>query len=566
MENCINCGTEPTVPVTPCDCQCVNVGNTNGNRDIRLIAPTRDTATAWSENDPLVPEGVLCLVKDRLFEGSLEYFIGDGEHKYSELTMLYAGAPLSRTGAANHSPLAAEGKSTLDPSWLPAATSSTLGAVMVSTTGAAGKVPIAAAGASSLDPSWLPTSVSGAANKIPIAGSNGKLDPTWFPEATSTTLGAVKASTTTAANNVVKADGNGSLDGWKDAIIDAIIADDGSGGLVTDGNGNLAVDFSQMPTDKFEDLLKSLKMLIPLSSNKDLFVDTNSAAASDNIVDGRGTEALPFKTIQGAVNYATSTYSVGSRTLNIKVKAGTYNESVTLPEYSYGTGGIVIKPASGQKDVIVEAPVRSDGLRYTCIGAVGGKWSVERIIAHRVENPTTATSFPVVGCFAADGNATRLYLTGCSAIQALPVDPTILNDSNNYTVRVIAADQGAQIRIYPDTVPFEISTAKNSDTYPSVAAISVLRNSNITNVGTSTNDYDMEIDCSGSCDVFFQAGSKSQYDNLSGPNLFTFVGNVTGKKFTLTGASCTNITGGDADFFPGDVAGTLDASTYCYYA
>lgn len=469
---------------------------------MRLLAPSRGTHTYWTDKDPVIFEGVIGLTKDRLFPGSLEYFIGDGAHKYSELPK-YGGAEASSTKKNN---------------------------------------------------------------TLVLRDGSGKIDSASLPDATSSAAGAVKASTTKAADNVVKADSNGGLSGWKESIINAIISDDGSGGLGTDTNGNMIVDFNQMPTDKFEALLKSLKMLIPLSADMDLYVDTNSAAASDTVVDGRGTEALPFKTIQGVVNFATSTYSCGSRTLTIKVKAGTYNESVTLPEYSYGTGGIVIKSASDLKDVIVDAPLRSDGLRATSIAADGGKWEIRRIIARRVENPTSATSYPVVSCFAAEGNSTRLYLSGCSAIQTLPADPTILATSNNYTVRVINVEQGAQIRIYPDTVPFEINVAKNTGTYPNVTAISVLRNSNITNVGTSLNDYDLEIKCSGSCDTFFSAGSKSQYDNLSGPNVFAFTGTVTGKKYALTGASCTNNTGGNTDFFPGNVAGTVDTATYCYYA
>ena len=184
MENCVTCDTpEPSTPVSTGGCQCVQ--NPQGvQRETRLLAPTRHEYSEWHDRDPLVPEGVLCLVKDRLFEGSLEYFIGDGTHTFNEL-ITYAGAPLSRTGAQNHSPLAADGKSTLDPSWLPVATSSAYGAVKTSTTGATGKVP--------------------------IANSNGKLDSSWLPDLPT-------MSTTKAANAGVQADANGGLVGWKDAI------------------------------------------------------------------------------------------------------------------------------------------------------------------------------------------------------------------------------------------------------------------------------------------------------------------------------------------------------------
>ena len=54
-------------------------------REYKMLAPTRDTHSAWTANDPIIPEGVLCIVKGRLYAGSVEYFIGDGTSKYSEL-------------------------------------------------------------------------------------------------------------------------------------------------------------------------------------------------------------------------------------------------------------------------------------------------------------------------------------------------------------------------------------------------------------------------------------------------------------------------------------------------
>ena len=54
-------------------------------REYKMLAPTRDTHSAWTANDPIIPEGVLCIVKGRLYAGSVEYFIGDGVHTYNEL-------------------------------------------------------------------------------------------------------------------------------------------------------------------------------------------------------------------------------------------------------------------------------------------------------------------------------------------------------------------------------------------------------------------------------------------------------------------------------------------------
>ena len=576
MDPCVTCGTEETTPVCTCDCQCLETARRSGCREIKLIAPTRDTDTAWTENDPIVPEGVLCLVKDRLFDGSLEYFIGDGESKYSELTMLYAGAPLSRTGAANHSPLAASGKSTLDPSWLPDATSNAKGAVMTSSTGASGKVPIAANEASALDPSWLPvatsaalggvmTSTTGAQGKVPIAGNSGTLDPSWLPDATSSTKGAVMASTTKAANNVVKADGNGDLDGWKDAIISAIIADDGSGGLSAGQDGNLEVDFDAMyehNQSKFEALLKSLKMLIPLETDLNFYVDTNNPAAGDTIIDGRGTQSKPFKTIQACVDYVTGKYALGTHTVRINVGTGTYTENVTLPNYSATTGYIAIMPTTRTRDVIIKAVLDTYGTRGTCIYASGGRWYLTNIEAERVENPTTATSSPSPGCFRASGAGTELYLRDCSAIQKLPSDPTILATSNNYSVAIFGADSGALIDItnYNDT-PTNIH-AENSSTFPSYTYVMQGTRQGIFQLHRT--NYPTAVTVEGSCTGFLNLRNHSQILKFGSGSELVFTGTMTGKRYVFQTGGYSDL-GAAADYFPGDEAGTVDSNTFCYY-
>lgn len=54
-------------------------------RKTLLIAPTRDTHENWLLNNPVLPEGVLAIVKGRLSEESLEFVIGDGVTAYDEL-------------------------------------------------------------------------------------------------------------------------------------------------------------------------------------------------------------------------------------------------------------------------------------------------------------------------------------------------------------------------------------------------------------------------------------------------------------------------------------------------
>ena len=58
-------------------------------RITRGTAPTRGTHTQWLAAETagkIVPEGVLCISKDRLYSGSIEYFMGDGVNGYSKLS------------------------------------------------------------------------------------------------------------------------------------------------------------------------------------------------------------------------------------------------------------------------------------------------------------------------------------------------------------------------------------------------------------------------------------------------------------------------------------------------
>ena len=450
----------------------------------------------------MIFEGVIGLTKDRLFPGSLEYFIGDGVHKYSELPK-YGGAEAS---------------------------------------------------------------ILSKAYTLVLRDANGKIDSSSIdfpevPDATPTIKGIVKASTTKAADNAVKSDANGSLDGWREALADTLA--DANGGLIKNpSTGKLNVDFSQMPTDKFEELLKSLKMLIPLTANLNLYVDTNSSAAADTIIDGRGTEALPFKTIQAAVNYATGTYALGNYNIRILVATGTYNESVTLPDFSRGTGHIEIITKSGERDVIVNAVLDSNGTRQSCFGAVGGVWVISYVDARRVENPTTANSYPAVGCYMASGSGTTLSLYGVAARQSVPNVASF--DSSSYACRVISADYGATVSMRHSKMPFIIETATITGG-PSVVALHVSRKGTLNLYLSSNNTLSHDVNCSGSCSTFLSVSQGGQVSRISTGSAFNFTGAVTGQRYNLTTGSSV-VVGGNVDFFPGDTAGTVETSTYCWYA
>lgn len=167
--------------------------------------------------------------------------------------------------------------------------------------------------------------------------------------------------TIVASGGKLTADPTNATVAQKKAINQAL-ADPASGLSVDASTGKLKVDFSQMPTDKFEELLASLDMLIPLRSNLDLYVGLNG---TDDESDGRGAQNKPFRTVQYAAQYVASKYNIGPHRVRIMVLDGNYGTSIiNLPSFSASTGYIVIQSASGNK-----AAVRTGAFNASVSGA-----------------------------------------------------------------------------------------------------------------------------------------------------------------------------------------------------
>lgn len=406
-----------------------------------------------------------------------------------------------------------------------------------------------------------------------IVASNGKLtvDPT---SATAAQLSKISTALRKAGSGLSVDPSTGKLvvdfASMDPAIMRAVVLSmvQQGGGIGVDSAGQLYVDFDSMPTNKFEAMLKSLKMLVPLDANKTLYVSTNNAAAGDTIIDGRGTAAKPFKTIQACVNYVTGTYSVGRFHVTIRVVAGTYNENVALPDFSRGTGYIEIVPDSGARDVIVQAQVNQYGTRGWCFNASGGFWILRYMDARRVESPTQQKS-QALGCYQASGTAI-LDLYGCAARQSMPSSTSVLG-GENYTVRIISADGGGTVRFRHGVLPGVISAqAPAVGDYPAVDVLNVARQGSLWLVRGYDEDNDpvttQFVECSGSCRHFLYMWQGGKINTLSGGNIITFTGSVTGKRYNLTGGSFVAGVGGSETFFPGSEGGTVDTSTYCWYA
>lgn len=459
----------------------------------RLLAPSRGTHTYWIDKDPVIFEGVIGLTKDRLFPGSLEYFIGDGTHKYSELPK-YGGAEAS---------------------------------------------------------------ILSKAYTLVLRDANGKIDSSSIdfpevPDATPTSKGVVKASVTKAGDNVVKADANGGLGGWKDAISDAVA--NPSAGLVKNSDGTLGVDFDQMPTNKFEALLKSLKMLVPLEANLDLYVDKNHSASGDSIVDGRGTQAMPFKTIQAAVNFVTQTYAINTHSVYIKVSNATYDECLTLPTYSRTTGAINIEAWDYNNPPTIHA---SDTWRVA-VSVGGGPWYIKRlnITGNYVIPETNVPTYNAL--ISVSGPSAQLTVYGCSAWAEVTGNAqSVFTRCNLYEAAFNGNLEFAVLDNYPNT--FHLVKGNVN----SACVFQIAQDSAVNFYDTNTNSAALSMSCSGSCSIFCDVFANGKVDCVFG-GLYhpEFTGTMTGKKYEA-GTSGTIIA--PTNGFPGDTAGTAVSAEFSYY-
>jgi hypothetical protein len=79
-----------------------------------------------------------------------------------------------------------------------------------------------------------------------------------------------------------------------------LLAFPANGGGLNVTAGHLYVDFASMPTDKFEQMLRSIRVQLWLEANKTWYVRTDGSDANDGSANDA---AHAFRTIQGAINY-----------------------------------------------------------------------------------------------------------------------------------------------------------------------------------------------------------------------------------------------------------------------
>ena len=332
------------------------------------------------------------------------------------------------------------------------------------------------------------------------------------------------------------------------------------GGLAVDSQGQLYVDFDSMPTDKFEALLSSLKMQIPLSANMTVYVATNDAAASDTIDDGRGTSAKPFKTIQACVNYITQNFALGIYNIYIRIKQGTYSESVTLPVFTRTSGSVTLMADDdGNPPNIVNST--NTGIIIT---VSGGPWYLRRII---VQGTRTASNNGLENfheTVVATGADSSVTLQGCVFIESFTGQAPIAGHNH---IRMITARSGGSLTFgtianYGNKIEYHKGNAT------SLTVIMEERSGSMILPSTNSDTAVVDIETYGEASVFINVDTNSTFSKIPGglhSQQFVVPQDqaATGTKYRVARGSGIYA---PSDGFPGDVSGTADAATCGWYS
>ena len=332
------------------------------------------------------------------------------------------------------------------------------------------------------------------------------------------------------------------------------------GGLSVDDDGKLFVDFDSMPTDKFEAMLKSIRVPIWLTSNKSFYV--NQVTGSDTLDTGRGeSSSKPFKTIQACVNYVTDNYNVSRYSVYINVAAGTYSERLSLSSYSRTTGLIYIIGEDGTIIDLVNSNTVFISIGYWYLQNLTIRCSLTDEISEIMSGYTLRTPLQV------ENNAI-VYIIKCTLEIVSSITLTTLPQSLELAVIsvqgasvVFSASLGHSAMILPDSMPVTSSLVRRFIRMLTDGSV-------IVNGNYNSQDY-AKCECSGACEEFIlvRAAKFTRQGTPAYKFIFSVIDSksVTGKRYNIdNGGTCETVSGG-AEYFPGDTAGSVDSTTYSWY-
>ena len=337
--------------------------------------------------------------------------------------------------------------------------------------------------------------------------------------------------------------------------LDALIRQ--GGGLAVGSDKRIYVDFSLMPTDAFEELLKSIRVPIWLTKNKSFYV--NGAAGSDTLDAGRGESVgKPFKTIQACIDYVTSNYNLNSYSIGIRIFPGIYEEKLKLGDFSRTTGYISLIDHEGNYGVTISQS------NATTISASGGLWYLRGLV---LKNTVTAVDDGITHFYsilsAADGT---IHFEGCDILQEYTGDAP---SNGSIYLRTLAAYGASSVIQFDGTTKVRNHLRFHKGNVTNMAILFAERGGSIQCTGNNNSQDYVSIHCEGETDSFLYL-SNSKFYSIGGTKYLTqFVvdaeKSVTGSRYKILSNSMCSVASKGPEFFPGDSAGTIEESTYCVY-
>lgn len=332
--------------------------------------------------------------------------------------------------------------------------------------------------------------------------------------------------------------------------------------MVGDGlsvtKGRVSVDFSAMPTDKFEALLKQIRVPIWLEKNKNFYVSAETG--SDVLDDGRGeSKEKPFRTLQACINYVSDNYNLSRYNVTIKCLSKLYalTSTLQLSDYTSSTGYITIEglPCDGEDSFQTTLEISDK----TLVNHSTAKVYRIKGINYKLNMSSSMTKY---GAVILSNGGGSLYIDGFSVTVNM-----IGEFDSNCDLRTVHASSYSTINLQNT---YDIKCTISVVSYPEsskylIEGIFVSRsNGTIACLGASTEDL-AKISCSGKASAFAYISDGSFGRNLGYTYPMTFEGDFSGKRYAALNGGTINTAGLGQEFFPGDSPGTIETSTFSWY-
>lgn len=311
-----------------------------------------------------------------------------------------------------------------------------------------------------------------------------------------------------------------------------------SGGF-SHADSKFFVDFSQMPTDVFENMLKELRIPIWLERNTNFYVRSDG---SDSNTGRQDSASGAFKTIQYALNFITSNYNLSTYNIYLYVRAGSYS-SFNLPKYSTNTGRIIIIGAGKNQTVI-----NSSSGTIISSSASAGRYLILGFGFSSSRSINSSNSMIVLGSTGAD-----VEISGCSFNWTQPSgtvggSSSIFSVGNGSSLSFVLSSQGGM----PAEIN-ELSIDQQSTTLIPNFILSTGGQVNIyTNIMFSGNVVSGSLITTARC---IDGGSIRVISSATS-GIPIMQGTSVGSRFSISLNGTINTGGQGENYFPGTLDGT----------